>query len=161
MSKLTWKLECTCNHMLELVNVGLTLLGLPLGLVLDGLILGRGETHGPHHFLCISRIIYLFIYFLHGGYDKEEVKIFIIIIHSKKMFVQENKHYAWANRANFRLRSQTIWMIAHTWRPLLRASIHWVVGSLVLQCQCTLPWHLIKQKRIKWVHWWVAQGLEE
>lgn len=38
---------------------------------------------------------FIFLFFLlHGGYDKEEVKIFIIIIHSKKMFVQENKHYA-------------------------------------------------------------------
>ena len=49
--------------MLELVNVGLTLLGLPLGLVLDGLILRRGETHGPHHFLCISRIFNFFNFF--------------------------------------------------------------------------------------------------
>jgi hypothetical protein len=53
--------------MLELVNVGLTLLGLPLGLVPDGLILGRGETHGPHHFLAFQEFYFDWMVAMIGG----------------------------------------------------------------------------------------------
>lgn len=51
----------------ELVIVGLTLLGLPLGLVPHSLILGRGETHGPHHFLAFEEFYFYWMVAMIGG----------------------------------------------------------------------------------------------